>query len=292
MKPASFHYHRAYTAEQAVTLLAELGDDAKLIAGGQSLVAMMNFRLARPAQLIDIADVAALRYVQHDVDGLRIGALTTHHAIETDYRDVLADGFEVIVDAMRWIGHLPIRTRGTIGGSIAHADATAEWCLLAVLLDAEIVTLSVRGRRSIAAGEFFYGFYSTALEPDEMIVEILFPAPARHAAMAEYAQRHGDFAVVAAAVNLHLEQDGSLRGGRVVLGGVGPVPVIADAATAVLSSGRQLTPQAATECGSVTADSLDLDDAVPGGAAYTRGLVRNLVTRALCQAAQLEEVVR
>ncbi|MDV8071347.1 FAD binding domain-containing protein [Rhodococcus sp. IEGM 1366] len=291
MKPAPFNYHRVHTPDQAVTLLAELGDDAKLIAGGQSLVAMMNFRLARPAQLIDIGEVAELRYVHRGNDGLRIGALTTHHAIESEYRGTMANGFEVIVDAMQWIGHLPIRTRGTIGGSIAHADATAEWCLLAVLLDAEIVVLSVRGRRSIPAGEFFYGFYSTALEPDEMIVEIHFPATARHAAMAEYAQRHGDFAVVAAAVNLQIE-DGSIQGGRVVLGGVGPLPVIADSAGAALSSGQPLSSTSAAECASETANSLDLDDTVPGGAVYTRGLVRHLVTRALCKAAQLEESVR
>lgn len=139
MKPAGFQYHRAHSVEQALTLLAELGEDAKLIAGGQSLVAMMNFRLARPAHLIDIGPVHELRYVRREGNALTIGALTTHRQVEIGHAAELADGFEVIANTMAWIGHLPIRTRGTVGGSLAHADATAEWCVLAILLDAEII---------------------------------------------------------------------------------------------------------------------------------------------------------
>lgn len=293
MKPASFRYYRPRTVSNTVSLLAELGDESKLIAGGQSLVAMMNFRLARPAQLIDIGEVAELRFARRGEDGLRIGALTTHHQIEHDHRGILVDGFDVIGDAMRWIGHLPIRTRGTVGGSIAHADATAEWCLLAVLLEAEIVVESVRGRRSIPADEFFFGFFTTALEPDEMIVELHFPTPAPHAALTEYAQRQGDFAVAAAAVNLRID-DGAVQAARVVLGGVAAVPIVADdaAARSALNAGRPLTPEAATAYAANVAESLDLDDSVPGGAAYTRGLVSDLVARALCRAAELEEVAR
>jgi carbon-monoxide dehydrogenase medium subunit len=292
MKPASFRYHRPRTVSHAVSLLAELGDESKLIAGGQSLVAMMNFRLARPAHLIDIGEVAELRYVRRGEDGLRIGALTTHHQIEHDHRALVVDGFDVIGDAMRWIGHMPIRTRGTVGGSIAHADATAEWCLLAVLLEAQIVVESVRGRRSIPAGEFFFGFYTTALEPDEMLVELHFPKPAPHASLTEYAHRHGDFAVVAAAVNLQID-DGAVQGGRVALGGVAAVPIVADAAAgSVLSAGRPLTSQTAIVYAADVAKSLDLDNSAPGGAAYTKGLVGFLVAQALCRAAHLEEVVR
>ncbi|GDY51160.1 hypothetical protein SVIO_017830 [Streptomyces violaceusniger] len=180
MKPAPFQYHRARDVEGATALLAELSDEAKVIAGGQSLVAMMNFRLARPAHLVDIAGLRELDHLGVESDGgLRIGALTTHHTVETAPADRLGAGFAVIRDAMRWIGHLPIRTRGTVGGSIAHADSTAEWCLLAVLLDAEFVAQSPRGRRRLPAGEFFFGYYTTALEPDEILLEIVFPAPRR-----------------------------------------------------------------------------------------------------------------
>jgi len=121
-------------------------------------------------------------------------------------------GFTLLRDAMAWVGHLPIRTRGTVGGSLAHGDATAEWCLLAVLLDAEIVVRGPRGMRAIAAGELFHGFYTTALAPDEMIVEVVFPRPAPHSALVEFAERRGDFAIVSAAVDLDLD-DGFDRGG-------------------------------------------------------------------------------
>src|ERR1700722_9652281 len=165
MKPAAFRYHRARDVDDATALLAELGDDAKVIAGGQSLVAMMNFRLARPGHLVDIAGLRELAYLGVDANGaetngggaLRIGALTTHHAVEISSPRQLGAGFDVIRDAMAWVGHLPIRTRGTVGGSIAHGDATAEWCLLAVLLDAQLVARSPRGPRRIPAGEFFFG---------------------------------------------------------------------------------------------------------------------------------------
>ncbi|MGQ4615653.1 FAD binding domain-containing protein [Nocardia sp. R7R-8] len=284
MKPASFNYHRAHSVAEAVGLLAELGDEAKLIAGGQSLVAMMNFRLARPAHLIDIDRLAALRYAERD-HGLRIGALTTHHQVETRYRTMLSGGFEVIGAAMPWIGHLPIRTRGTVGGSIAHADATAEWCLLAALLDAEIVAESVRGQRTIAASEFFFGYYSTALEPDEMIVEVRFPRPAPHAAITEFAQRHGDFATLGVAVAIDLDQD-SVVGARIALGGVAPAPVRVDAAEKVLACGSALTSELSERCAQAAIDSLEFDDDAPGGPDYLRGLIRTLLPRALAAAVQ------
>ena len=180
MKPAPFSYHRARTVAGAVGLLTELGEDAKVIAGGQSLVAMMNFRLARPEHLIDIARIPGLDTISRDGDALRIGALVTHHGVETAD---LGPDFRVLSDAMRWVGHLPIRTRGTVGGSLAHADATAEWCLLALLLDAQIVAEGPAGRRNIPADEFFQGVFTTALEPDELIVEVVFPRPAPRAAL-------------------------------------------------------------------------------------------------------------
>jgi carbon-monoxide dehydrogenase medium subunit len=282
MKPAPFAYHRAHSVSEAVALLAELGEDAKLIAGGQSLVAMMNFRLARPAHLIDIGRVGSLRYLECE-EGLRIGALTTHHEVESDPTARLPGGFEVIGAAMPWIGHLPIRTRGTIGGSLAHADATAEWCLLATLLDAEIVAESVRGQRTIPAGEFFFGYYTTALKAEEMIVEVRFPRPAPHAAITEFAQRQGDFATLAVLASVDLDGD-AVTGGRIVLGGVGETPVRVAAAEAVLSAGTELTPALVRECAQAAVDTLEFDDQAPGGPDYLRGLVQTLIPRALTAA--------
>src|SRR5580700_8616290 len=227
VKPAPFAYHRAHSVGEAVALLAELGDEAKILAGGLSLVPMMNFRLARPSALIDVTRVEGLSYLRAG-SGLRIGALTTHRMVET-CRDpaVLAD-FGVLPRSARWIGHYPIRSRGTFGGSIAHADPASEWCLLAVLLDAQVVLTGPGGERAVPAREFFQGYYTTTAGPDEMITELWFPRPARRAVLTEFAPRQGDFAVVAAAVSADVE-DGTCRSGRVVLGGVGPLPVEVDA---------------------------------------------------------------
>jgi CO/xanthine dehydrogenase FAD-binding subunit len=270
VKPAAFTYHRARTVSGAVGLLAELGDDAKVIAGGQSLVAMMNFRLARPEHLIDIGRIPGLGTIARDGDALRIGALVTHHAVETAD---LGPGFRVLSDAMRWVGHLPIRTRGTVGGSLAHADATAEWCLLAVLLDARIVVEGPAGRREIAATDFFQGVFTTALEPDELIVEVVFPRPAPRAALAEFAERRGDFAIVAAAVDLDTP--------RVVLGGVAPVPMrVPDAEEALVSGYASHGARIHSRAGEAAAGAIDVRDEPGASAHYRRGLTRTLVARA------------
>jgi len=275
MKPAPFRYHRARDLEGATALLTELGDDAKVIAGGQSLVAMMNFRLARPAHLLDIAGLRDLDHLGVSADGgLSIGALTTHRTVETASPDRLGAGFDVIRDAMAWIGHLPIRTRGTVGGSMAHGDATAEWCLLAVLLDAEFLAVSARGMRRIPAGEFFFGYYTTALEPDEILVEIIFPRPAPRAALTEFAERRGDFAIVSAAVDLDVEGD-VVRGGRVALGGVAAMPVRVPEAEAVLAAGGSFR-----DCAQAAAAAVDPPGDGNGSAEYRKHLIRTLIVRA------------
>ncbi|MFI6408484.1 FAD binding domain-containing protein [Streptomyces sp. NPDC050548] len=275
MKPAPFQYHRARDVDGAARLLAELGEDAKVIAGGQSLVAMMNYRLARPGHLVDIAGLRELDRMHRDADGaLRIGALTTHHTVESDPAGVLEAGFEVLNRAMTWIGHLPIRTRGTVGGSMAHGDATAEWCLLAVTLGAEFVARGPRGERTIAAGDFFLGYYTTALDPDEILVEIVFPRPAPHAALTEFAERRGDFALVAAAVDLDVA-DGEVRSGRVALGGVASAAVRVPEAEAVLADGGSFA-----ACASAAAQAVEPPADASGSTHYRRQLVRTLVRRA------------
>ena len=284
MKPAPFAYHRAHSVAEAVALLAELGDEAKILAGGLSLVPMMNFRLARPAALVDVSRIEGLSYLRPGTeDGLRIGALTTHRAVETTRDPGVLKNFGVLPRSARWIGHYPIRSRGTFGGSIAHADPTSEWCLLAMLLDARVVLTGPEGTRIVPAAGFFQGYYSTAAAPDEMITELWFPAPAPNAVLTEFAQRQGDFAVVAAAVSADIG-GGVCQQGRVVLGGVGPLPVEVDAGPL---GGQPATEQTWRAMGEHAAGQIDPPDDTHGDAGFRRRLTATLVARALAEAKQL-----
>jgi len=281
VKPASFAYHRAGSVPEAVTLLAELGDEAKILAGGLSLVPMMNFRLARPSDLVDVTRIPGLSYLRADGDGLRIGALTTHRAIETSTDPAVLADFGVLPRAARWIGHYPIRSRGTFGGSIAHADPASEWCLLAVLLGARVVLHGPGGRRTVPAAEFLHGYYTTDAAPDEMITEVCFPRPAGRAVLTEFAQRAGDFAIVAAAVLADIA-DGTVRSADVVVGGVGPLPV--RIGTAGLA-GQPVGPQTWRAAGELAAAQVEPSSDNHGSAEYRKRLTATLVSRALAQAA-------
>jgi aerobic carbon-monoxide dehydrogenase medium subunit len=283
VKPAPFAYHRADSVAEAVALLSELGDEAKILAGGLSLVPMMNFRLARPSALVDVSRIEGLSYLRADpADGLRVGALTTHRAVETCHDPAVRGGFGVLPRSARWIGHYPIRCRGTFGGSIAHADPASEWCLLAVLLDARVALTGPDGTRTVPAAEFFEGYYSTAAGPDEMITELWFPAPAPNAVLTEFAQRQGDFAVVAAAVSADIS-GGVCQKARVVLGGVGPRPVQVDAGAL---SGQPATADTWQAMGEYAAGQIDPPNDTHGDARYRRRLTAILVARALAAASQ------
>jgi carbon-monoxide dehydrogenase medium subunit len=288
LKPAPFSYYRTRSVPETVARLAELGDGAKILAGGQSLVPMMNFRLARPDALVDVTRIPGLEYLRAGPDGLRIGALTRHRTVELCRDPVVLDGFGVLPRAARWIGHYPIRARGTFGGSIAHADPAAEWCLLAVLLEANVVLAGPAGARTVPVSDFFEGFYTTTAEPDEMITELHFPRAARHAALTEFAQRQGDFAVVAAGVSVDLGVAGPPRPGaacrsvRVVLGGVGPLPFVVDTGALGGQPAAAATWRAA---GELAAAQIDPPADGHGGPAYRRRLAATLVERALTEAA-------
>jgi aerobic carbon-monoxide dehydrogenase medium subunit len=288
VKPATFDYHRVERTEDALQRLAELGEDAKVLAGGQSLVPMMNFRLVRPPALVDITRIPDLRYVARDGDALRIGALTSHREIELLADPGLVAGYELLPRAARWVGHYPIRTRGTFGGSVAHADPSAEWCMLAVLLDATIVVLGPGGEREIPAGEFFLGFFTSALEPGELLVEVRFPRPRPHAALHEFARRHGDFAIVAAAGGVDTEGD-RLRDARVVIGGVDEVPLRVEAAERVLD-GAAPGAEAFAEAGRAAAGAVDPSSDVHGSAEYRRELTDVLVRRALAEGIHADRI--
>jgi aerobic carbon-monoxide dehydrogenase medium subunit len=282
VKPAPFAYHRAHSVGEAVAQLAKLGDEAKILAGGLSLVPMMNFRLARPSALIDVTRIAGLSYLRVDDRGLRIGALTTHRTVETTCDPAVVSNYGVLPRAARWIGHYPIRSRGTFGGSIAHADPASEWCLLAVLMQARVVLKGSAGEREVPAAEFFQGYYTTTASPDEMITELWFPRPDPSAVLTEFAPRQGDFAVVAAAVSVDLDNS-NCRSGRVVLGGVGPQPVQVD--TAALA-GQPAGPDTWQAMGEHAAGQIDPPGDTHGTSEYRRRLTATLVSRALAEAGE------
>jgi CO/xanthine dehydrogenase FAD-binding subunit len=219
MKPAAFEYIVADSVEMAVASLAQAGD-AKIIAGGQSLVPMLNFRLLRPSVLVDINRIPDLAYVREDGGVIRIGALTRHHRLETS--PVIARHFPVLTEAMAHVAHLAIRNRGTIGGSLSHADPAAELPMMALLLDAELRVVSASGARTVAARDFFRDALSVDLAEDEIVTEVVLPKlPNTGWGFAEVARRSGDFALAAVAATLTLS-DGKIARARVAMTGVAP----------------------------------------------------------------------
>jgi aerobic carbon-monoxide dehydrogenase medium subunit len=288
MKPAPFRYHAPKTIEEAVETLAEVaGEDGRVLAGGQSLVPIMAFRLARPAHLVDINGVESLRRlaVERDKilgDKLSIGACVRHAA----FHQPVVDGplGRLLAKVVRHIAHYPIRTRGTFCGSIAHADPASEWCLLAAALWAEMVVRSAGGTRTIAAQDFFRGIMTTALNEDEILTEVRLPVlPAdAHCGFYEFNRRAGDFAIAMALVTYRL-QNGTISDPRVAVGGAEPQPRRIAAAEQALAGRTPDKPafEAAAEAASAAVEPLD--DAVTS-ADYRRDLVRTVTRRALEQA--------
>jgi aerobic carbon-monoxide dehydrogenase medium subunit len=224
MKPAPFDYFRPESVAETVALLRQHAGDAKLLAGGQSLVPLLNFRMLRPSALIDINRLTELDFLSDHAGGLRIGALTRHHTLETSL--LVRERFPVLGEAMTHVAHLAIRNRGTIGGSLAHADPAAELPMITLLLDAEIRTSSPSGARSHAARDFFLGPLTTALAEDEMVSEIVLPAllPGTGWAFDEVAQRTGDFAVAAVAATVTVS-DEVVAEARLAMMGVDDTPL-------------------------------------------------------------------
>jgi carbon-monoxide dehydrogenase medium subunit len=233
MKPASFDYIVAESIDMAVASLTEAGADAKIIAGGQSLVPMLNFRLLRPSVLVDINRIAGLAFIEETDRDIRLGALTRHHQLETS--PVIARHLPVLFCAMKHVAHLAIRNRGTIGGSLSHADPAAELPMMALLLDAELHIASASGKRAVAARDFFLDALTVDLEGGDMVTEIALPKlpPGTGWGFEEVARRHGDFALAAVAVTLTVSL-GAIAQARVALTGVGPTPLRATAAETLL----------------------------------------------------------
>ena len=279
MKPAPFAYHRAESLDQALALIDRHGDEARLLAGGQSLVPMLNLRIARFAHLVDINPLHDLDYVREAAGALEIGALTRHVTLERS--ELVRRLCPILTAAARSIGHVAIRERGTFGGSLALADPAAELPLIAVLLDAELEIASSTGRRRVPAREFFVGVLTTALEPDELLVGARFPALAKGEGFGLHAvtRRAGDFALVHAGATARLE-DGRIADLRMALGGVGATPVALDALERAQVG---VTPDAAWAEAVAQAAAAEVrpHDDPHASAAYRRDLVAVLLARAL-----------
>jgi carbon-monoxide dehydrogenase medium subunit len=222
MKPASFDYHAPQSLDEALDLLARYGEDGRVLAGGQSLVPAMAFRLARPAVLVDINRIAALSGVRMSDGSLTIGALARHVAFEEPV--VPGPLARLLPTVAHNIAHLPIRVRGTFAGSLAHADPAAEWCTLALALDAMIVARKAGASRTIAARDFFKTIFTTDLASDEMIVRLPLLDDSWRCGFIEFNRRQGDFAIVSALVAIRVEE-GIVREARIALGGVVDRPV-------------------------------------------------------------------
>ncbi len=283
MKPASFEYFAPTTVADAVSLLQEHGPEAKLLAGGQSLVPLLNMRLARPTAVIDVNRVEGLDYVREDGESLAIGAMTHHRTVE---RSELVQRVNPLLHAATGlIGHPQIRNRGTVGGSIAHADPAAELPAIALALDAQMRIAGPNGERLVSAADFFVTYLTTALEPGEMLTEVRFPALASGTgwSIQEMTRRHGDFALAGAAVTLAVD-GGVCSDARIVLFGVGATPLRVQQAEERLV-GERVDAALMSEVGREISSSIDepLSD-IHATSEYRRNLAGVLTERALVEA--------
>lgn len=284
MKPAAFRYHAPKTVDEAVALLAEFAsEDGRVLAGGQSLVPTMAFRLAKPGHLIDINDIAALNRLEVSGEKLVIGACVRHAAFHRPVCDGPLGTF--LADVVRHIAHYPIRNRGTFCGSLAHADPASEWALALAALDGEVVARSARGERVIAARDFFRGIMTTALADDELLVEARLPllSAGTRCGFYEFNRRAGDFAM-AAAVGVYRSEGGKMIEPRVALGGVEPTPRrIAGAEKALAGAAPGDT--AFRAAASAAAAAVDPMEDITTSAEFRRDLVLAVTRRALERAA-------
>ena len=282
MKPPAFDYIAADSIAMAVEALAQAGDDAKIIAGGQSLVPMLNFRMLRPSVLVDINRIAGLDVIDETSDAIRIGALTRHYQLETS--PLIARNLPVLSCAMTHVAHLAIRNRGTIGGSLAHADPAAELPMMALLLDAELRIASAAGERTVAARDFFLGALTVDLGSGEVITEIALPKLPLRAGWGfeEVARRHGDFALAAVAATLTVS-GGAIEQARIALTGVGATPLRAAEAEGLLV-GRALEPDLVSRVMDAVRATVEPETDLHASSDYRRHLAGVLTGRALAAA--------
>lgn len=281
MKPSAFDYHVPLTLEEALAVLAQYGADARPLAGGQSLIPAMNFRLAAPAVLVDLNRVAALSYVRQESSTLRIGGMTRQRTLERS--GVVGQLAPLVSAALPHVAHAAIRTRGTIGGSLAHADPAAELPAVMLALDATFICGGVAGTRSIPAAEFFTGLFSTALQPGELLIEIDVPAapPRTACAFDEVSRRHGDFAMAGVAATVATDASGICTQARVALLALADRPVLSERVSSMLV-GERPTADAIRSAAEAAAEH-DIDPAsdIHASSRYRRRLAAVLIRRAL-----------
>ena len=283
MKPPSFIYHRPATVDEALTLLAGAGPDGKVLAGGQSLVPVLNMRLAAPGQLVDINRLAELAYVRCDAETVRVGALARHAAVQRD------GGAHAVLPLLRQatanVAHPAIRNRGTTVGSLAHADPAAELPAVLALVEGRVEIASTGGRRSVAAADFFVGPLESALRTGELAVEAVFPVPPPRTGSAwlEISRRRGDYAVCGVGILVTVDEDGRVTRVRAAFVSVGPTPVLVDLTDAVVGQRAASVDWAAA--GALAAGAVHPEDDIHASAAYRRHLVGVLIARAAHTAA-------
>lgn len=284
MKAAPFAYHRPESVKEAADLLDEFGDDAKILAGGQSLVPMLAMRLTHFENLIDISRIAELQSIDLCGDEVRIGAGTPHAFVGMD--DEVADSVPLLTLATPYIGHFQIRTRGTLGGAIAHADPAAEYAAVALALDAKMEAVSSKGTRTISAVDFFTGLWETSLEPGEILTAVSFPVWGGRCGFAveEFARRHGDFAIAGTAVAVELDDDDRIARCGIGLLGLGSTPLRGGLAEDAVV-GRPVGDIAAEEVGQLAISGLDdIPADLQGSAAYRAKVGATMVARAWASA--------
>jgi aerobic carbon-monoxide dehydrogenase medium subunit len=285
MKPAPFEMHAPEQVEEVLALLAQYGDEGKVLAGGQSLVPMLALRLTRFEHLVDLNGVAGLSGVSRPNGSLRVGAMTRHRTLERS--EEVDRAVPLLARATRHVGHFQIRNRGTLGGAVAHADPAAEQPAVCLALDAVMEVASTGGVRDVPATAFFQGTFATAVAPDEVLVALRFPVWSGRCGFAvqEIARRHGDFALVGVVCGVGVGDDGDVDRAALALFGVGPEPARASAAEAALVAGAGLE-----EVAQIAVAGLSPSDDLHASGAYRSQVAGVLVRRALTEA--MEEAQR
>jgi CO/xanthine dehydrogenase FAD-binding subunit len=283
VKPPPFEYFAPTSLEEALDLLQRHGEGAKVLAGGQSLMPLLNFRLVRPSCLVDINPIAELSYVRETADGLAIGAMTRQRTLEQSA--LVRARAPLLAEAVRYVGHPQIRARGTLGGSLAHADPAAELPAVVTALGGCLVVRGPRGERTLGPAQFFQSYLTTGLAPDEILVEVRVGAqpPQTAGAFLEVSRRHGDFALVGVAALIGLGPDGVCETARLVFTGVGPTPWDATGAAGALR-GERLTSSALDRAAVAVMDEVRPDADIHASAAYRQRVAGVLTKRAVLAA--------
>ncbi len=286
MKPPPFDYLAPRSLDEALSLARDSGTEAKFLAGGQSLIPAMNFRIAQPAILIDLNPVRELDYVRLEDDGLHIGAMTRQRTLEHDPR--VAEAAPLLAEAVPLIAHPQIRNRGTVGGSLSHADPASELPVVARALDARMRLASTAGERWVSAADFFQGMFTTALQPEELLVEIVLPHPpdGSGSAFVEFSRRSGDYALMGVAAVVALDPSGACRSATLVFLNAGEGPAVAGQAAGMLV-GERIDPAVARRAAAHASENeIEPFGNLHATPAFQRHLARVLAVRAILSATE------